>query len=126
MSRNMLFALLALLVLTAGCLEERVGTIVYEKVVVAEASNAEDPLAEGRQIYQTYCQGCHAVTGKGTGMPNQPDFTRAAFFESNSDEKLVDSIANGIAGTPMPPWKDKLTPEDVQAVQKFEKSFSGK
>lgn len=124
--RNVLFAFVALLVLTAGCLEERVGTIVYEKVVVAEASNAEDPLAKGRQIYQTYCQGCHAVTGKGTGMPNQPDFTSAAFFESNSDEKLVDSIANGIAGTPMPPWKDKLTPDDIQAVLKFEKSFSGK
>ncbi len=121
----MLFALL-LLVLTAGCLEERLGTIVYEEVAVETNVGSSDPLANGRHIYQTYCQGCHAVTGKGVGMPNQSDFTNPAFFEKNADDKLINSIANGVAGTPMPTWNDKLSEEDIKEVLKFVKSFAGK
>ncbi len=115
-----------MLVFTAGCLEERVGTIVYEEVKVVEASTG-DPLAKGREIYTTYCQGCHAVTGKGTGMtPNQPDFTKAAYWESKKSDDIINSIANGVKDTPMPAWKDKLTPDDINEVHKFERSFAGK
>ncbi|MFQ5814989.1 MAG: c-type cytochrome [Candidatus Hydrothermarchaeaceae archaeon] len=122
--RNILFAFLVLLVLTAGCLEEPVGTIVYEEVPV-EASPGEDPLAMGRQIYQTYCQGCHAENGKGTGMPNQPDFTDAAFWASEKDEDLINSIADGVSNTAMPAWKDQLTEDEIREALKFIKSFSG-
>ncbi len=113
----------------AGCLEERAGTILYEEVIATEASSGTggDLLAKGRQIYQTYCQGCHAVSGKGTGMtPNQPDFTKSSYWDSRKSEDLINSIANGVKDTPMPAWKEKLTPEDIREALGYIKAFAGK
>jgi len=71
------------------------------------------------EFFQANCAVCHGAdrTGiPGLGLPltpaalTQPD----AFYE--------DTIANGRAGTAMPPWSGSLTPEDITALVQFIKN----
>jgi mono/diheme cytochrome c family protein len=73
---------------------------------------------EAKHLYMTLCQRCHAASGDGFG-PIQPDlanFPRAfsgntEFFRTLSDERLLRSLEEGIAGTSMPPY-GRLVEED--------------
>ncbi|MFO7982684.1 MAG: c-type cytochrome [Desulfuromonadales bacterium] len=74
-----------------------------------------DPL-QPRQTYMRFCQRCHAANGDGRGLiqPNLARFPRpfadnAGFFRRIGDERLKKSIAEGIPGTSMPPYKKILT-----------------
>jgi mono/diheme cytochrome c family protein len=77
------------------------------------------PQAEAKHLYMTLCQRCHAASGDGFGIiqPNLADFPRAfsgnaPFFRSVSDERLLKSLKEGIAGTSMPPYGRLLEEEE--------------
>jgi len=56
------------------------------------------------------CGACHGMTLKGgLGPPLLPE--SLAIFPKDF---LVDTILFGRAGTPMPPWRDFLTPAEVR------------
>jgi mono/diheme cytochrome c family protein len=103
-----------------------------------------DPLfAEGEKIYATQCSGCHGPNGTDgqTGRPlNEvvstfPDVAdHIAWIENGSPEAGTpygDPAQGRISGsdgytTPMPPFKDKLTPEQIAAVAYYERvEFGG-
>ena len=72
--------------------------------------------------YKALCERCHGEKGDGNGKvawyldPAPRDFTRAAFMNSKPKERFVASIGNGVPGTSMPPWKNALKPDQVDAV----------
>ncbi len=96
-----------------------------------------DPVLErGRQVYLQYCVGCHGEKGDGRGPaerfldPKPRDFTRTAFkFRSTplrylpTDEDLLRTVSQGLAGTAMPSFR--LLPVDERhAVVQYVKTFS--
>lgn len=90
----------------------------------------------GRDVYTTYCVGCHGVNGDGKGAANSflvvkpRDFTKGIFkFRSTpsgtlpTDQDLYKIITRGIYGTAMPGFA--LLPEpDRLAVVQYIKTFS--
>ena len=55
------------------------------------------------------CGACHGLTMKGgLGPPLLPSAVAAT-----SDETLIDIIMNGVPGTPMPPWRFEIAPEEA-------------
>jgi mono/diheme cytochrome c family protein len=91
--------------------------------------------AEGRQVYERYCSGCHGVAGDGKGpaagmlLVKPRDFTKGTFkFRSTAsgtlptDDDLLRTITRGLARTSMPEWS--LLPErERRALVAYVKTF---
>jgi len=92
-------------------------------------------VAQGRQVYDRYCVGCHGEQGDGKGpaarllIVKPRDFTKGVFkFRSTpsgslpTDEDLYKIITRGVYRTSMPDWG--LVPErDRLAVIQYIKTF---
>ena len=86
------------------------------------------PLADGNAIYTAKCAICHGKDGR--GLPNwrskgQPDFTNATWQKSRTDAQIFDATKNG-KGKYMPPFKAKLSDEEITAVVARVRAFAKK
>lgn len=97
--------------------------------VLATAAEAAD-LARGEKIYKLLCEKCHGKEGKGDGpkakeLDKTPsDYTQAGFFAQRSEASLREMIVIGNA--PMPSFELKLSPEDIDNVLAYIKTFAAK
>lgn len=94
-----------------------VGSIVF----------AGDP-AKGKAIYERNCVTCHGAGGKGDGPAGAMMDPKPANFTSpeskkKSDAELLKTIESGRPGTPMAAWKGTLSPEQMQDVLAYVRSF---
>lgn len=60
---------------------------------------------QGRQTFNSFCSRCHGIDGKGAKGPN---LTSGRFRHAETDEDLVDIMANGVPGTGMPGFGENL------------------
>jgi len=80
--------------------------------------------AEGAQeVWNAKCKSCHGEKGKGDtkmGLKEKiSDMTTAEWKKSHTPEKIREVIAEGSKGnTKMKAFKDKLTPEQIDALVK--------
>lgn len=113
------------LVLALGLLASTVGPARADEALVAE----------GRQVYDRYCVGCHGQAGDGNGpaaamlIVKPRDFTKGIFkFRSTAagslptDDDLVRTVTRGLARTSMPEWS-LLPDRERRAVVAFVESF---
>ena len=85
------------------------------------------------RTFKAKCASCHGEDGKGETEQGKKmgvrDMTAAPFWKDVTDAKMKDSIANGIKQTKdgkvqeMEPYKDKLKPEDIDALVGYVKTF---
>ncbi|MBT8146496.1 MAG: cbb3-type cytochrome c oxidase subunit II, partial [Gammaproteobacteria bacterium] len=101
--------------------------------VVQSFSEVENTAASPQQldvgagVYRTHCAECHGDDGDGRGfaadnlpIPIAPtDFTRERL---NVDES-VRILQNGVAGTSMAPWGDRLNDDEMLAVSHYLRSL---
>ena len=76
-------------------------------------------LERGRSRFDVFCAPCHSVVGDGDGMIARPGFPRPPTFHQARlrdapDRHLFDVVTQGYGA--MPPFADRLTPEDRWAV----------
>lgn len=83
---------------------------------------ADEP--DGAALFKQKCSMCHGPDGKGFAAIKTPDFTDPKVQASLTDEQIVETIKNGKKGTPMPPFKDKLKEEEIQALLKHIRSLN--
>jgi copper transport protein len=75
-------------------------------------------IAAGKAVYVKNCAHCHGVSGRGDGPdglllnPRPADLTKHGVPGVHTDAQLFDWITNGLPGTRMPAWKDKLSDTD--------------
>lgn len=69
----------------------------------------------GNEIYRTHCAVCHGENGAGEkrGIPLISGHALA-----HSEEEYIKQVENGSPGK-MLPFRDKLSPEEIQAVVKY-------
>lgn len=91
-------------------------------VVLALPLLADEP--DGAALFKQKCSMCHGPDGKGFAAIKTPDFTDPKVQASLTDEQIVETIKNGKKGTPMPPFKDKLKDEEIQALLKHIRSLN--
>ena len=75
-------------------------------------------------IFKSNCAMCHGPDGKGIAAMKTPDFTDPKVLASLTDQQMLEIITNGKKGTAMPAWRDKLSEEDIRAVQAYVRSLS--
>ena len=79
----------------------------------------EAPKLDGKPLYEKSCKACHALDGKGSPAmkaSNIPDFTDPAWQKGHGKAKVVAAIANGVDGTKMKAFKDKLSADEIAAI----------
>jgi len=80
------------------------------------------PTATPETTYKNLCSRCHGDKGDGLGViaehldPSPRDFTKAAFMNSKSTERLVTSVRGGVSGTSMPAWGRMLDDNQAKAL----------
>ena len=96
----------------------------------SEVSNTSGTAAQinlGQQVFQTHCAECHGDNGDGNGfaannlpIPIMPtDFTR----ELVSETAIIRALREGVAGTSMAPWGDRLSDVEMVAASHYVRSL---
>lgn len=86
-------------------------------------------VVRGRPVYQQNCASCHGAAGRGDG-PNAaglnppPADLAGGHILSHTDEDLYNWATNGIDGTAMPAFKDRLTADQRWDVVNFIRSLT--
>jgi mono/diheme cytochrome c family protein len=105
--------------------------IAYLRSVAASPDRPRGPrlhgdIGHGRELWGSYCVGCHGVEGRGA---SGPALNNQGFLSAATDGFLLATIARGRMGTPMHGWLaggnnlETLTPEDVLDLVAYVRSF---
>jgi high-affinity iron transporter len=82
-------------------------------------------LAEGQGVYVANCAGCHGATGDGHGqyratlLKPAPALDAPAVLARKTDDELVDAIAHGVPGSPMPAYDGRLSQQELWAAASY-------
>ena len=90
-------------------------------VTAPAAQPVSKPKAE--EIYRARCQKCHGPDGhapqKGSGL----SFADGEWTHGSDLKSVVQVITNGVPETGMNPFKDQLSPEEIQALARYVRSL---
>ena len=90
----------------------------------AQTSNpfANDPKAAeaGQVFFHIRCAECHGKHGQ--GGRGGPDLTRGTFTNGDQDSDVFRVISNGVPGTEMPPFGERLTSANIWQIVTFLRS----
>jgi mono/diheme cytochrome c family protein len=85
--------------------------------IASTAADDEATIELGKSRFGEKCGGfCHGAGGKGA---RAPCLICGKFKHGESDEAIARNISDGIPGTAMGAFNDKLSPEEVKAVVVF-------
>ncbi|MEN8375184.1 MAG: c-type cytochrome [Gemmatimonadota bacterium] len=111
--------------------------LVAAAIALAAPLAAQDAEHPGKAPYDKWCSGCHGVEGDGQGygteymLPRPRDFTQALYqirtTESGglpTDADILAVIDDGMPGTAMPGWRERLTRDERDALVDYLKTFS--
>lgn len=115
------------LVTTGGSALLLVGAVLAFAVRTGEeqtSARRSNPIAPtfasidaGRVLYQQNCLVCHGVNGRGDGpgapQLNPPPADFRVHMPQHPDWQFFNFISDGLAGTAMPAWRDKLSDEEI-------------
>lgn len=92
----------------------------------ASVSFAAPKKSEGADIFREKCSMCHGIDGKGYAAIKTPDFTDPKWQAAHPDKELLNAIENGVQGTAMVAFKDKLSQQQINDVLKYIRSLGAK
>jgi mono/diheme cytochrome c family protein len=93
--------------------------------VLPEPEIPAGTLELGQSVYREHCQQCHGENGGGDGSAAKEERILPADFRTGrpSLAASTDAVRNGVAGTPMAPWNEKLSAAEVSAVAYYVRTF---
>jgi mono/diheme cytochrome c family protein len=82
-----------------------------------EATPSDPVLARGQEIYRKNCASCHGSKGGGGSGVKLAGVVASRYPNIEDHETVIrDGIEPG-----MPGWGDRLSPEDIEAVARWER-----
>ena len=94
----------------------------------ASSPAAPDDLASARAAYKATCVNCHKENGEGgvaeldEGVRLKVPSLKTEHSIQHTDQQFARKIANGDKEAGMPAFKDRLTPEQINALVRFIRS----
>ncbi len=77
----------------------------------------QESLALGEALYTSICSLCHGADGEGTRRA--PSLNVKGFLTDTPDLAIQQIITQGVPGTAMPAWGDRISESDIQAIVGF-------
>src|SRR2546427_3293269 len=88
---------------------------------LAGAADVYKPSEATLELYKAKCQQCHMADGN---SPLEPlNFADGKWIHGDKVEDIAKVISEGAPGTAMLPFKSQLTPEEIQALARYVRSF---
>jgi mono/diheme cytochrome c family protein len=81
------------------------------------------PRAKAVELYNTNCQLCHGPEGAGTPLTKDLAFAGRKWKHGSTQQSVIRTISNGVTGTPMLPFKDRLSPAEISALASLVRSY---
>lgn len=75
------------------------------------------------ELYTTNCQVCHGPNGTGSPLTQGSAFAGRKWKHGTRQADVVKTITNGVQGTMMLPFKDRLAPEEIAALAALVRSY---
>jgi len=90
-----------------------------------QSSPSASELALGASVYAGNCAECHGDAGAGDGYAASELPVTPTDFRSKrlSIAESIRVLRNGVAGTSMAPWNDRLSDDDMLAVAQYVRQF---
>lgn len=86
--------------------------------------------AAPQQIWAHNCKVCHGADGRSRTPKGKkfkaPDFTSDKWQKDTTDEEIYLAVHDGVEKSKMPPFKDKLSEEEIQSMVPYLRAFAGK
>jgi cbb3-type cytochrome oxidase cytochrome c subunit/mono/diheme cytochrome c family protein len=81
----------------------------------------QDAIESGRQVFASHCMQCHGENGGGDGPAVNRFPIAATNFHEQRPSRVsgLESIRNGVEGTPMAPWTGELSDAEMVAASSF-------
>jgi len=104
-----------------------VNTVAEFNEAVIGPAPTTGQLEQGENVYLVNCAQCHGEQGRGDGFAAEDlavapsDFT----LQRPNLGESIRVITQGIDGSPMAPWPDRLSDEEILAVSHYLRSFFG-
>jgi len=92
-------------------------------VTAAQSKAAPVPRAKAVELYTANCAVCHGPEGKGTQVVQGSAFVGRAWKHGTTPKEITATITNGVPGTLMLPFKEKLKPEEITALAALVRSY---
>ena len=109
---------------TIGVITTLTAVFILAAVFLASANSASNSVQgneseAGQAAFKESCVTCHGTNGAGTplGKSLKAADLRSPEVQKKSDTELAQTIAEGKGN--MPPFKETLNPEQIQAVVKY-------
>jgi cytochrome c oxidase cbb3-type subunit 3 len=81
------------------------------------------PREKAIELYTANCQICHGPEGKGTPLMKDSAFLKRKWKHGTTPEAMQETIANGVPGTMMLPFKGKMSPDEIAALASLVRSY---
>jgi cytochrome c oxidase cbb3-type subunit 3 len=88
----------------------------------AQVAQLDRSIADGRQVFENRCAGCHGIDGR--GGERAPDIATSAKTQRRSDSALTQIIINGIPSAGMPAFST-LDSSTSRALVKYVRFLQG-
>jgi mono/diheme cytochrome c family protein len=79
--------------------------------------------ARAEELYTATCQICHGPRGTGSPLTQGSAFVGRKWKHGNRQADVVKTITNGVPGTMMLPFKDRLAPGEIAALAALVRSY---
>ena len=95
---------------------------------IAAGVSAQEPISRDKamEIYTGTCQACHGPEGKGSPLMKGSAFVGRKWKHGTTQAAMVKTITEGVQGTMMLPFKEKLKPEEIAGLAALVRSFDPK
>jgi mono/diheme cytochrome c family protein len=104
-------------------MKEAIAALLMVAPAVSAHASADAPgkVAPVVEAYKTHCQSCHMADGD---SPLEPlNFVDGTWKHGSAPAKVSAVIADGVPGSAMLAFKDKLTPAEVRALAAYVRAF---
>ena len=78
---------------------------------------------KAQELYTANCQACHGPEGKGSPLMKGSAFVKRQWKHGTTEAEMVNTISEGVKGTMMLPFKEKLKPEEIAGLAALVRSF---
>jgi cytochrome c oxidase cbb3-type subunit 3 len=78
---------------------------------------------KAQELYTANCQACHGPDGKGSPLMKGSAFVKRQWKHGTTEAEMVQTISEGVKGTMMLPFKEKLKPEEIAGLAALVRSF---
>ncbi|MGI9324005.1 MAG: cytochrome c oxidase subunit II [Pseudomonadales bacterium] len=102
---------------------EQIKAAEVRKAALSKTFSNEELMAEGEQVYTTFCASCHQANGQGI-PPVFPTLVDSAVVKG-SQEEHIEIIFNGVPGTAMQAFGKQLDAAQIAAVTHYERNSWG-